>query len=80
MQQINFIFDYDETSEIKNIVKISIYEVKNRFPKPMKGETLEDYKTFIRDEILLEISERLRSIALRRQKNRINILNGGGND
>lgn len=80
MQQMNFIFDFNETEEIKNVVKISIQEVKHKFPKPMKGETLEDYKTFIRDEILLEISERLKSIALRRQNKRINMILGGYHD
>lgn len=80
MQQMNFIFDFNETAEIKNIVKISIHEVKHKFPKPLKGETLEDYQTFIRDEILLEISERLKSIALRRQHNRISITDGGCDD
>ena len=79
MEQLSLYFEEEEAYELKNIVKISYLAVKKRLPHPIQGESDDEYKELIRDETLLEISERLKNIALRRQRMSIDILYKGIN-
>lgn len=74
MEQMSFIFQRSDAQELKHIVKESYLEVRHRYPKPVDGESKEEYNLFIRDETLLEIAFRLTDIATRRQRDRINLL------
>lgn len=65
---------------LKNVVKDSFLFVKRKNPKPIEGETYEEYHIFIRDETMLEIAHRLTQIATRRDNNRIHYLYGGKNE
>lgn len=69
--QLRLRFPREEYIELKDIVKNSYKEVKKKYPQPVAGESFDEYKEFILDEVLLEISDRLRSIALRKQNERI---------
>lgn len=77
MEQQVMLFEDEEQSNLKSIVKRSYFAVKKRFPSPTKGESIEEYNDFIRDETLLEIAERLKDIALRRQRKSIDVLYKG---
>lgn len=74
MKQLSLFFADEEIYTLKNVVKRSIVKIKKRYPRPVQGETIEDYKLFIRDEVLLEISERIKDIALHRQNTDIDLL------
>lgn len=78
MEQLEFYFN--ELPELKTIVKSSYLAVKKKYPKPVEGETFEEYHIFIRDEVLLEIAERLKRLALERQERSISILFKRGSD
>ena len=77
MEQQVMLFEDEEQSNLKSIVKRSYFAVKKRFPSPTKGESIEEYNDFIRDETLLEIAERLKDIALKRQRKSIDALYKG---
>lgn len=77
MEQQVMLFEDEEQSNLKSIVKRSYFAVKKRFPSPTKGESIEEYNDFIRDETLLEIAERLKDIALKRQRKSIDVLYKG---
>lgn len=77
MEQQVILFEDEEQNNLKSIVKRSYFAVKKRFPAPTKGESVEEYTQFIRDETLLEIAERLKDIALKRQKSSIDVLYKG---
>lgn len=77
MEQQSILFEDEERDNLKSIVKRSYFAVKKRFPSPTKGESIEEYNDFIRDETLLEIAERLKNIALKRQRKSIDILYKG---
>lgn len=74
MQQLSLFFADEEIHTLKNVVKRSIVKIKKRYPHPVQGETIEDYKLFIRDEVLLEVAERIKDIALHRQNTDIDLL------
>ena len=77
MEQQSILFEDEERDNLKSIVKRSFFAVKKRFPSPTKGESVEEYNDFIRDETLLEIAERLKDIALKRQRKSIDVLYKG---
>ena len=77
MEQLSLYFEEEEVYELKNIVKISYLTVKKRLPSPVQGESQDEYKELIRDETLLEIAERLKNIALRRQRKAIDVIYKG---
>lgn len=77
MEQLSLYFEEEEAYELKNIVKISYLAVKKRLPSPVQGESQDEYKELIRDETLLEIAERLKNIALRRQRKAIDVIYKG---
>lgn len=68
MKQLSFFFNVETATILKGLVKRCAVIVKKRYPSPTAGETLEEYNIFLRDETLLEISQQLRNIALKRQK------------
>jgi hypothetical protein len=68
MEQLSLYFEREEYQELRGLAKRSYAAVKKKFPVPVKGETMEEYREFIVGETLLEIAERLTEIALRRQK------------
>ena len=72
-QQLDFVLVGDEYNEIKDIVKRCYLFVRKKY-KIVEGESLEDYNSFIRDETLLEIANRLEEIATRRQRLNINLM------
>lgn len=69
--QLTLEFPYDEYADLKNIVRVCYTVVKKKYPQPVSGESVEEYNEFLRDEVLLEISDRLKEIALRKQNKRI---------
>lgn len=69
--QLRLRFPREEYNELKGIVIDCYKTVKKKYPQPVAGESFDEYKEFILDEVLLEISDRLRSIALRKQNERI---------
>lgn len=71
MMQLSFYFREDEKEEIKTIVKDSALFCKKKFPNPMGGESVDEYRQMLRDEILLEIADRLQKIVYERQKREI---------
>lgn len=71
MIQLSFYFREDEREEIKNIVRSSVLFCKNKYPKPVEGESVDEYKQMLRDEILLEIADRLQKIVYDRQNREI---------
>lgn len=77
MKKNFFLFDETEKEQLKDIVRCSYLSVKKKFPSPTKGESKEEYREFIRDEMLLEIADRLKEMALKRQKERIETLYKG---
>ena len=77
MEQQVMLFEDEEQDNLRSIVKRSYFTVKKRFPSPTKGESIEEYNDFIRDETLLEIAERLKDIALKRQRKSIDVLYKG---
>lgn len=70
----------NDKKALKNVVRDSFFFVKRNNPRPIEGETYEEYRIFIRDETLLEIAHRLTEIATKRDNNRIHYLYGGKND
>lgn len=77
MEQQTIEFDNEDRDNLRTIVRRSFWAVKKKFPSPSKGESIEEYNDFIRDETLLEIAERLKNIALKRQRKSIDILYKG---
>lgn len=62
MMQLSFDFRKYEKEKLKNIVKDSVLFCRKKFPRPVGGETMDEYKENLKDEILLEIAERLKKI------------------
>lgn len=81
MEQLEFSLFFElnpkDKKALKNVVKDSFLFVKRKNPRPIEGETFEEYHLFIRDETLLEIAHRLTEIATKRDKHRIHYLYGG---
>ena len=77
MEQQAIEFDNEDRDNLRTIVCRSFWAVKKKFPSPSKGESIEEYNDFIRDETLLEIAERLKDIALKRQRKSIDALYRG---
>lgn len=84
MEQLEFSLFFElnpnDKKALKNVVRDSFLFVKRKNPRPITGETFEEYHLFIRDETLLEIAHRLTEIATRRDKYRIHYLYGGKNE
>lgn len=84
MEQLEFSLFFelnsDDKKNLKNVVRDSFLFVKRKNPRPVSGETLEEYHIFIRDETLLEIAYRLTKIATKHDNNRIHYLYGGKNE
>jgi len=74
MDQMTFYFREDEKNELKNIVRTSTLFCKKKFPKPSFGESLGEYEQNLRDEILLEIADRLQKLVYNRQNAEISYL------
>lgn len=67
MKQMELTFTCAQGITLKNVVRESYSFIKKKYPKPVAGESIEEYREFITDETLLEISERIRDVALKRQ-------------
>lgn len=74
MMQLSFYFREDEREEIKNIVRDSALFCKKKFPRPVDGESVDEYRQMLRDEVLLEIADRLQKIVYDRQNREISYL------
>lgn len=68
MEQLNLALDERQCVSLKNVVHHSYLVVKKKFPRPVEGESLEDYQEFIAVEYLLELSSEIENIALDRQR------------
>lgn len=66
MEQLSFYFEDEEVNSLKHVVKRSIVTVRKKFPRPVSEETIDEYKQFLKEEILLEIADRLQELAMRR--------------
>lgn len=80
MEQLDLRLPKEEVNALKSVVRRSISITKKKYPKPVNGESLEEYHDFINTEILLEISEQIKEIALKRQKDNIDYLWKGVNN
>lgn len=68
MEQLNLGLDESQCVSLKKVVRHSYAVVKKKFPRPVEGESLEDYQEFIVIEWMLEISAEIEQIALSRLK------------
>lgn len=71
-QQMNLGLDDVQQYSLKNIFKQTFADTWHKFPMPIEGETKEEWIEFLYVETLLEVAERIKKIALDRQKRKIN--------
>jgi hypothetical protein len=68
MEQLSLGLDISQCVSLKNVVHHSYSMVKKKFPRPVEGESVEEYQEFIVIEWMLEISAEIEQIALSRLK------------
>ena len=73
--QLSFEFYRDEFDELKGLAKRCYRFVRDKYP-PVEGEGMDEWKSFIISETMLEMASRLEEIALRRQKTIIDLKYG----
>lgn len=75
-QQMDLALDEAQQYSLKNVFKQAWADIRAKFPQPVEDETLDEYVEFLYIETLLEVSERIKKIALMREKKKINVLYG----
>lgn len=68
MEQLKLALDESQCVSLKNVLHHSYKVVKSKFPRPVNGESLEEYQEFLTVEYLLEVSSEIENIALDRLK------------
>lgn len=74
MIQLDLGLDETQKVSLKNVYRQSLRNVCTKFPKPVDGESIDEFNEFRVCEFLLELSHNLEEIALERQKKAISFL------
>lgn len=74
MEQLELGLDEYQRVSLKNVWRHSLRVVNAKFPKPVEGESIDEFNEFRICEFLLELSENIKQIALERQSKAINFL------
>ena len=77
MEQLELGLDESQRISLKNVWRHSLRVVTSKFPKPVEGESIDEFNEFRICEFLLELSENIKQIALERQSKAINFLYKG---
>lgn len=80
MKQLELGLDESQRVSLKNVWRHSLRVVTTKFPKPIDGESIDEFNEFRICEFLLELSENIRQIALERQSKAIDFLYRGDDD
>lgn len=67
MEQLNLCLDESQSISLKNVVRHSIAITRKKYQR-MPEESADEFNEFLTVEILLEISEQIKNIALARQR------------
>jgi len=70
-QQMDLGLDSYQQYSLKNVFKQAFADMRRQYPEPVEGETKDEYVEFLYVETLLEVSERIKKIALSRDNLRI---------
>lgn len=74
MKQLELGLDEYQRMSLKNVWRHSLKTVTAKFPKPVDGESIDEFNEFRICEFLLELSENIKQIALERQSKAIDFL------
>ena len=74
MKQLELGLDEYQRMSLKNVWRHSLKTVTAKFPRPVDGESIDEFNEFRICEFLLELSENIKQIALDRQTKAINFL------